>query len=296
MAKNKSDKKIEKKVEEKKTNKKNSTFQIGVIIALTILLFILCIVLIVREISAYSAEQKLIKEFNKYYESEDMEIIFYNHTGCEFCELQLPILEQIAKDYDLDYLNLNSAKLSESQNEDIIKKLGIKGATPTTLVVKDGKVLATQVGYVQGNKYVDFFVDAGVLEEGSKYLPEKNLTFIDYEQFAELQSSEEPVIIAIGGATCEYCASAKPILSNLSAAYNVPIYYITLDYISTEDRLSLVEDLESMEYDDETFVSTGKLSTPIVLIVKEEKISAQQTGLGNVTTYTKMFKDAEVVE
>lgn len=278
-----------------KESKKYNTFQVALVVLLTALILVLCIVLVAREVSTMLDHKKLMEEFNTTYESEDLSIIFYNATGCHYCELQKPILEQIAKDYNIEYLNLDKMNLSESQVKEVNEKLGIEGATPTTVVVQSGKVVATKVGYVTGNKYVDFFVEAGVLPEGSKYVPEENLTFIDYNQFLELQASKKTVVVTIGKATCEYCTTARPILSNLAKAYNIPIYYITLDYISAEDRIALVEELEGMDYQEETFVEEGNFVTPTVLIIQNNKVVSYAAGLGNITSYTKLFKETGVI-
>jgi len=276
--------------------KKYSTFQVGIVSLLAIIILILCTVLVVNEVSSLKEQNRLMKEFNNYYQSDELEIIFYSKTGCSYCELQRPILEQIAKDYELEYLDLDAVNLTESQNKEIIKKLGIEGYTPTTAIVKDGKVISTQVGYLDSYKYIEFFINSGILEEGSQYLPEENLTFIEYEDFIELKSSKEPVVVVIGGATCEYCSTAKTILSNLANAYNIPIYYITLDYISADDRLELTTYLEDLSYDGKSVVNEGKLSTPTLLIIKNDEVIDLSVGLGNISSYTKLFKGNGVIK
>lgn len=286
-----------KKVEKKeKTAKKYNTFQLGFIILLTTLLFVLCTVLLVKEISGIIEQQKLMDEFYEYYESDDVSVIFYSAEGCSFCELQKPILEQIARDYELDYLDLDKMKLSNSQKEKILEKLDIEDATPTTVVVKNGQVISVQAGYIQGNEYVNFFIKSGILEQGSTYKPEENITFIDYAKFKELKTSKEPVVVVIGKATCENCTTARPILSNLANAYDIPIHYITLDYISSEDRISLVSDLEELKFDEETFVNDGKLYTPTLLVIEDNEIVDYTIGLGNITSYTKFFKETGVIK
>lgn len=285
-----------KKVKKDENNKKYSTFQLSFIILLTGLLFALCGIFLIKEISTFVEQKKYMDDFYDVYESEELSIIYYSAEGCGFCEMQKPILDQIAKDYDLEYLNVVKTKLTESQNKEIMEKLGIEGGTPATIVVRDSEVIAVQSGYVQGNRYVDFFKKAGVLEEDAVYTPDKNLTFIKYAEFQELQSSKEPVVVVIGQATCENCTLARPILSNLANAYNIPIYYITLDYISSEDRINLVTDLENMEFSDESFVKDGKLGTPTTLIIKDNKIVNHIVGLSNIPGYTELFKETGVVK
>lgn len=279
--------------EEKKV--KNSSFKIGLTILLSVLVFVLCVMMFTKEIGKILEQKKTMDEFEKYYSSDELSLIYYSAEGCSFCELQTPILERIAKDYNLKYLDLNKTKLSDSQKKKILEKLGIEDATPTTVVVKKGKVIAVQSGYVQGNKYVEFLIESGILEDDSKYMPEKNLTFVSYDKFKELKSLHQLVVVVIGKATCDNCTVVRPILSNLANAYEIPIYYMTLDYMTSEERLSLVEDLEAMKFSEELFVEEGKLYTPTLLIIKNNKIIDYTIGLGNITSYTKLFKDTGVI-
>ena len=289
MAKKKKEEKVDKKV------KKYNTLQLGFIILLTVLLFTLCIVLLVKEISGILEQKRIMDEFNEYYESDELSIIFYSAEGCSFCEMQKPILNQIAKDYDLEYLDLDKMKLTEKQKQEVLDKLDIEDATPTTVIVKRGKVVSVQAGYIQGNKYVEFFVKSGVLKEGSKYVPDENITFIDYNEFIELKDSKVPTVVVIGKATCENCSYARPILSNIAKAYDIPIHYITLDYIGSEARISLTKDLEELKFDEKTFVEDGQLYTPTTLIIKNNEIVDYMIGLGNITSYTKLFKETGVI-
>ena len=286
--------KVETKVPKEK--KKYNSFQIGLITLLAIGIVILSTVLLVKEISALVEEKKLYNEFYEIYESDELSIIFYRRTGCIYCEMQEPILKQIAKDYNLKYFDIDNTKLSDKHKEEIEEELGLDGSTPVTLVVKNGEVIATNPGYVDGHRYVEFFVKAGVLKEGSEYLPEQNLTFIDYQEFLEITKSGKPVTVTLGRAACEYCTTARPILSNIAKAYDIPVYYITLNYISAEDRLALIEDLKRMEYTDEVFVEEGNLSTPATLIIENDKVVAFYSELGNINIYTKLFKDYGIIE
>lgn len=277
-------------------NKKYRSIQIGLISVLGIVLIVLSAIIVKDKIEERKTQNEIMDSFYEYYEKEELTLIYYTSSSCEFCEMQTPILENIAADYDLDYLAVDYTKLTNKQRKEVLNKLDIEHATPTTVVMKNGKVIAVQKGYVDGNKYVEFLVKAGILDDGSVYGPEKNLTFIDYDKFEKLILEKEPVIITIGSATCTFCAKAKPILSNIAKAYNIPIYYLTLDYFSKDERLAVVEALKDMKYNEEYFVKEQKLSTPAVLIIEDGKIIDYTTGLQNISIYTKLFKDTNVIK
>lgn len=276
-------------------NKKYKSIQVGLICVLGIVLIALSAIIVKEKIEDRKKQNEVMDSFYEYLKKKDLSLIYYTSSECEFCKMQTPILENIASDYEIDYLTIDYTTLTKKQRNEVLEKLGIDHATPTTVIVKDGKVQAIQKGYVDGNKYVEFLIKAEILDEGSAYNPEKNLTFIDYNKFENLRGKSEPVVITVGSSTCPYCIKAKPILSNLSKAYNIPIYYLTLDYISTDDRKAVYEDLADMEYDEDIFIKAKKISTPAVLVVQEGKIIDYVTGLQNITIYTKLFKDNGII-
>lgn len=281
----------------KKNNgpKKYKAYQIGLISVLAIILIALSVFVVGEKLNERKEQNKLMDSFYEYFARDELTVIYYTSTGCSFCELETPLFETIAKDYDIDYLEIDRTKLSKSQDNKINELLGDITGTPTTFVVKNEKVIAVQKGYVDGPKFVEFLIKAGVLDEGSVYNPEKNITFIDYEEFKGIKEVKTPTVVAIGASTCTYCLSAKPIFSNLAKAYNIPIYYITLDYISVDDRKSLYSDLKEMGFDDENFVKSSKLSTPTIIVVDNGKITGYSIGLKNVTEYTKFFEKNNVI-
>ncbi len=238
----------------------------------------------------------MMKEFHEYQEKEGISIVYYASSECHFCEFQTPILEEIAKEYDLEYLKIDYTKLSKKQNKEILDYLDIKQATPTTVVLKDGKPIAVQKGYVEGYKLVDFFIKAGVLAEDATYQPEQYLTFIDYDEFEDLKKSKDPVAIVLGTSTCQYCASAKPILSNISNAYHIPIYYYSFNYSAKEDRTAFFKELKEMGYDEEGFLEEGTIITPTIIVVKDKKIVSYLNSLQNVTLYVKYFKEQNIIK
>lgn len=89
-----------------------------------------------------------MNKFNKYYNRNENTIIYYASSQCGYCAMQTPILETLAKQYDLDYLEIDSIKLTTSERNTVLEKLGIEHATPTTVVVKNGKIVGFNEGTV----------------------------------------------------------------------------------------------------------------------------------------------------
>ena len=276
------------------TSANNKSFMIGLICVMIVVLAALLGYVVFNKVSSYQKSQKIVKDFRNVMQKEELSIIYYMHTGCKFCEMEEPVLERIAKDYDLEYLTIDSSKLTKKGNREIIDALDIEGRTPTIVIVKNGEVKATQVGYLEGYKLVEFFVKAEVLDEKSTYKPEENLKFLEYEDFQELMDSKDLYTVILGSATCEYCKMAKPTLSNLAKAYDIPIYYFGLEYLPRNSDFK--DRLTKMGHTQESFVKEGKIGTPTVLVIKNKKVVAYLEGYQSSEDYIKFLKENKVIK
>lgn len=240
-------------------------------------------------------ENSIVKEFNKRFNSKDMTVIYYASTECGWCKLQTPILETIAKDYDMDYYYVDTAKLSNKEKDGIAKKLGIEAATPTTVVVQKGKVLDVAAGYQDPKDYIKFFVDNGLLPEDAVYSKEKNLTFVEYDEYEELISDGDKHIIVIGQTTCSHCIAIKPTLNSIAEDYDLTINYLNINLVTQDEYTSFVQSLDKLGYDDPSFVEDGSFGTPLILIVKKGKVSSYIAGERTKSQLVKEFKKSGMI-
>lgn len=224
---------------------------------------------------------EIMQEFNEEFNSKERTVIFYASSQCGYCELQKPILETIAEDYDMEYLEIDAATLGLKQRQEIIDKLEIEGATPTTVIVQNGKVVDVKEGYTEGSPYVEFFIDNEIIPEDAVYSKEANITFIDFEDYEDIVDEKGTHVVVIGQTTCSHCIAYKPALNKVAGEYNLTINYLDLTKMSEEDYNEFVESLKEIEYNDPDFVEKGSFGTPLTLIIENEKvidyISGQRT-------------------
>ena len=109
------------------TSANNKSFMIGLICVMIVVLAALLGYVVFNKVSSYQKSQKIVKDFRNVMQKEELSIIYYMHTGCKFCEMEEPVLERIAKDYDLEYLTIDSSKLTKKGNREIIDALDIEG-------------------------------------------------------------------------------------------------------------------------------------------------------------------------
>ena len=266
----------------------NKNFLIGMIVLLVLVLVSLVGYIGVDAYQAYREKEKIMEGFREYLKRDGLSIIYVESSTCEFCALQTPILERVAKDYDLEYYQVDISKLDKESLNEILTTLDIDKGTPRTVILDDGKVTYHIDGYFEGYKFVEMLIKANVLDETATYIPEENLTFIDYDQFEELRKSKEPVAVAMGTSVCEFCRSAKPIMSNVAKAYDIPIYYLVLNSLSTEKQKAVKSELAEMDFKED-------FGTPTIFVLKENKVVSTLSGLQNVTTYVQYFKEQKII-
>ena len=148
--------------------------------------------------------RKLFK-WEQVFASEERKVIYFASSGCGYCELQTPILGTIAEDYDMEYFEIDSATLGAKQRKEITEKLEIEGATPTTVIVQNGKVIDTAVGYTDGKDYVEFFEDNKMVPEDAVYSKEDCERIMNerFQYFFE-NLSEKSIQIVENNVTIEF--------------------------------------------------------------------------------------------
>lgn len=268
-------------------------------IIITVLLGVICVALIgafvfieLKQGGAIVDEEtnELLKEFNEKFNSNKRTVIYYASSSCGYCELQKPILETIAGDYDMEYFEIDSATLPAKQRNEILEKLDIEHATPTTVIVQNGKVIDTAVGYTDGRAYVDFFASNEMIPEDAVYSNESSLTFIDLEEYEELVSKSKTHIVVVGQTTCSHCIAIKPALNKVAKEYNLTINYLNLTEMTEGEYNDFSLSLKQIEYNDPDFVEKGSFGTPLTLIIENGKVKDYISGQRTKSQLVREFK------
>lgn len=300
----------EKSIQEK-SNEKEFTSEVedkpnkkGIIILLGILLVIvgICIFYQVDNKDKNTAtgvtseeSSEIMDDFYKYFNSKKTRIIFYASSTCGYCKLETPIMEQIDKDYKINYLYVDASKLTKNDREKMLKELNIEPSTPTTVIVKDGKVLDTQVGYVDGGKMVEFLKENKILDQDAVYTPEEYITFINYEDFSNLIKEEGKHVITIGQTGCSHCIATKPVLNAIAKEYDIKLYYLNISEMTQSENASLINNLKELGYDEKEFLESGQFGTPLTIVIEKGKIVYYINGERPTKVFKSELKKAKVI-
>lgn len=199
-------------------------------------------------------------------------------------------MDNLAQKYNFEYTYVNIDKLSNSQFNKISGKLEIDTnnfGTPYLVIVKDGKKIAEQPGYVEEDDLFNFLQYNGIISENEVY--ETNLTKISYAEYKELIGKEEKEIIVIAQTGCSACASAKPSLNEIAEEYEVKINWFDIKRIASEEEWQ--EFLSSLDY-----YQKNEWGTPLTLIVANNKVVDAYSGFYDKQAYVDFFKKNEFIK
>lgn len=238
-----------------------------------------------------------LKDFYEAFDSKDVKVIFFARTSCGYCSLQKPILKNVAKDYDLDYFNIDTDELSETEVSEVMSALGIGGSTPNTVVVKEGKVLATSNGYLDGKAYVKYLVKNGVLKEGSIYKQEKNLKEIDYSEFKNIAKEDKTSLVFLDTSACQACTTVRSLLNDFADDNDFEVYYLNSYNLTEDDVTDLVDKkLDEMGYDEKQYKENKSVSVPLLLVIKDNEIKDYILQSTDESDYKKVLKKYDFIK
>ena len=155
------------------------------------------------------------------------------------------------------------------------------------------------------------FILAGLFMIYNEFKPDKTdneyNTKYDVSMFNEISASDiESVtkdnltVIYIGRSTCGWCAAFLPNLWDAQKEFGYTTQYIDIakiiDFenggISDQDSYDIMLSLTGDGYDD--YMSEHFGSTPMILIMKDNKIIGAQTGYSEYDDFVKVLNDAGI--
>lgn len=283
----------------KLSNKQKRNFEIiGFICSILLLVFLLFVIVKIST-NVKSESTKTMQTFNEAYTSDELNIIFYydsNKTEDEEYEIQNRYLIDFKKSFKINYTEIDISKISEKNKNDINSKLGIAGTSPSIIIVKNEKVVATSEGFIESHNLLNLLKDVGLIDEDANYSQISNFKFINYKDYKKILKDKEINVIIVGKAACKYCMSAKPILNNISKAYKKEFKYLDLSDLSKDDVKAFFENIQKNGYDDESLKESGIFNTPTILLTKDGKIISYLSGYRELDYYIEYLKENKAIK
>ena len=260
--------------------KKKIIVLLGVIIGV-ILLIIICSAIENKK------SRKYLNEFYSAFNGSEEKLVMIGRDNCSWCQLFKPNLDLMHDKFELDYLYVNTNKLTSSVFKKLLKDVGVdekEFGTPYTVVVKEGKVVDSLNGYVDESDLLKFLKSHKFVSSDA----EMPLNYIDYEGFKKVARSNENKILVLGQTTCGYCIKAKPILNKIADEYGIEINYLNITNLSSEENGKLSKYV--------SYLGENEWGTPLTLIVNNGKVLDSANGLLDEEGYVNLFKNNNIIK
>lgn len=119
---------------------------------------------------SYEYDISMFKEVDKdgymdVFNKDEINVVYLGRATCGYCVQFLPTLQKAQEDYGYKTLYIDTDKISNDDLIAILKTMDLdydSFGTPTTAVVKNGKVLDTQIGYSDYETFVSMLIEQGI--------------------------------------------------------------------------------------------------------------------------------------
>ena len=101
------------------------------------------------------------------YKQENNNVIIITRTGCKYCEIAKPLLQKIAKEYDLNIYDLNTANFTEEDKDNFLASNEVfqeSFGTPYLMIVNNESMIANQQGVTDYEHYVIFLKENQIIQ------------------------------------------------------------------------------------------------------------------------------------
>lgn len=101
-----------------------------------------------------------VATYLEYYQGTDNKIIFVGRPTCPYCQLAQPIVQKLAKDYELEIFYLNTDEFQDEDEANFIKSdeyLNDGYGTPILLIVSNNSIVDMVDGATDTAHYKEFF-------------------------------------------------------------------------------------------------------------------------------------------
>ena len=109
------------------------------------------------------------KEYEEMVNNGDSFVVVIERTGCSYCQMYMPIMEEVAKEQKIAVTYINTDNLTQDEMEKLsttnkyLKKN--QWGTPTTLFMLGDRIVDSIGGYVDKDSIEKFFKDRVVTGE-----------------------------------------------------------------------------------------------------------------------------------
>ncbi len=101
-----------------------------------------------------------VEQYLEYYNGSEKKIVLLARPTCHYCQIAEPIIQKVAKEYDLDIYYLNTDEFTEDDQQTFVnsdEKFKTGFGTPFLMILKDGGITDSVDGLTDYAHYVYLF-------------------------------------------------------------------------------------------------------------------------------------------
>lgn len=247
-------------------------------IVLGVIAFVIAVVVALL-IGNYLKQIKVYEKFQEKFNGAENTLVYIGRPTCGYCSLLEPSLLDMKERYGFDYLYVNIDEVNSGIVSKILKDIGLTTVgTPYLTVVSNGKVVASQNGYVDYDGLFKFLQTNDIISEEAKL----SLNYIGLDDYKKILEKDESSIVVVGQSTCSYCVKAKLVLNDIADKEGTEINYLNVSYLTSNEQIA--EFQNSLEY------LQSDWGTPVTLIVKDGKLVDHLEGYASEAQYKEFFE------
>lgn len=244
---------------------------------------LIVIAVVALSLGASKKQQKIYEDFETVFNGSENRLVYIGRTGCSWCQLLNPSLQEMASRYNFEYTYINTDKFSKKYFNQVLAKLGLTSVgTPYLAIVGNGKVVANQNGYLDYDELFKLLQTNSIIDKEAKLL----LDYIGLKEYKELLAGKEKSVIVVGQSTCSHCVNAKLVLNQVVEENNIQIHYLNTSYLTPEEG---TEFQESLDY------FSSSWGTPVMLVVQDGKLVDVLEGETTKENYVTFLKEQGVL-
>lgn len=189
------------------------------------------------------------------------------------------VKEEVKKEVEVKEIKKDEKKVTPVKEEKTEKKsFKLTSKQKDIVLILLVAVLLAVAAIVTSTKKDEINIDLPAVVIG-----EAGTKTITYSEYEDLMNSENPFLVVIIQDGCSHCISFEPIVDEVANEYKIPVNYLNLSTLSSEEYSSLSKS--------NSYLRTKEWGTPTTLFMYKDKVIDSLGGETNKDSFAKFVKE-----
>lgn len=230
--------------------------------------------------SADGNPEEVMQVVDDAFNAQDSVIMYIANNDNKSNKNHYEQLKKFCSNYELSFVYIEGFKLSDNQKMRLIKRINYSVIHDELLVILDEGNIKNVSEFVGDDEkeYFQLISSYGIIDKSSA----DKLVNISLKQLGSIAKKDETNVILVSSNNCQYCERTKPILGKISIQNNIKVYNYKYN---DKEKKTLEKYLTKRGFKEKV------ITTPLVIIFKNNKIEDYIIGMSSKTFYEEKFKE-----